>query len=847
MGEASQLGGLMARRTDGIVSVYDRVDALLADNDPGAAEAILTTQLAETPADARALLLLGKILMDSGRVQAAIKTLDSAVAQQPKDPAALLALAWALKADGKFHDARERFAAAGEYAEDIQGWSGGFHAAGWCSLMLRQPAAALGYYIRAGILPPTAENFLTKPDSVSPAQIEQLSDTAAEMLLEVLHMAGQFASAERVGYMLIAREDNIKTKKALSTTLPSVLRAQGKLEEGGALYMRILAAGGYAADYRCSWPNQQLWRANQPWAAAFYAADRRRFEKRAGRALTLEGDLVSNTGAVLVAEFSSHAAGARYRFEYGTDPQALDSATPWRPLPPPRTGKLRELAHRQCEWSPQSTLMSWERRTPDHPSDERPVMRLTGPFSTDRNQLNGIGAHEMLISFGWCYEPLMPMPDTQLCLRLDGGIPDIRDAEFMFTVRGEAFEHRSSSLTFWVGRDGPDPKDYFCSQWALTGTVFPDAALESGRWTKVSLTLPSEPRQWTYTGNNPDEQGVRASRYSRLPLDVTLRRQNHPLLLIFALDDELNPPRGHVEIADITAHFRHASLLSPEAGCRLEARPASGNDDPLNLTRGIRGFDDALWTSGSNPNPPLVFAWSLPRPVTATHLQIAQHPYWPAKDAEIWVGGFQAERMIWKGTLPEGRADQPGPSHAFVNLTGVAPFTFAELRILSGYHPERCGLDSIDIFGEGAVFRSDGLPCSASEEVDGLTAGQTIYYRAVLAEDDEMTAGEMRGVNLPADCRPVIESAMPFVRAKSPSCFKVRANAMGLATDLWAEFQLPSGEVIKTAKTALGCMPTGRHIYYIPRGLPDVAGAMFLYAGNAAGRTRFPVAWPIRA
>mgnify|MGYP006298535879 CR=1 FL=1 len=92
--------------------------------------------------------------------------------------------------------------------------------------------------------------------------------------------------------------------------------------------------------------------------------------------------------------------------------------------------------------------------------------------------------------------------------------------------------------------------------------------------------------------------------------------------------------------------------------------------------------------------------------------------------------------------------------------------------------------------------------------------------RVVVTEGARTRAGATQMLARPADSRPIIESAVPFMRTTAPACFLVRANAMGLPTRLWASLKRPDGTVMNSPEADLGCQPTGRHIYLIPAGLP---------------------------
>jgi hypothetical protein len=477
-------------------------------------------------------------------------------------------------------------------------------------------------------------------------------------------------------------------------------------------------------------------------------------------------------------------------------------------------------------------------------------MRIISPFAKDRNQLSGIGSHEMPLNFGWCWRwkggrGQIAREERQKTLSVSGGVMDIRDAELTFTIRGDDLNQKGAVLTFWPLRAGQDSQGEFGSQWATTGMPFPDEILEDGRWHRVTLTLKNDPRLWTYTGNNPVEQGERAKRYRKLPLDQNLTANDGAFVLIFVCGDERDPPSGSLEIFSVSASYRSHSLLCPAARPRLLTWPKATLSDPLCLTDGSRGIDEELWISTDAPRFPLEFAWAFSAPAQISRVQINQHPYWPAREVElVFVSEAGEERIAWSGTLSEARPDRNDPSYDIITFDGEAAHAL-KLRILSSYNAQCCGLDGIEVYGTGIAFKSDGVPCSISTEISGLEPGSTVYARLVLDDCDEMLSGAVESVALPADRSPRLDWAHPFVRARNPDCIVVRGNAMGQETAIWGELELPSGASIKGPVASLGMQENGRHIYYAPIGVPAVPGTFRLHAQNSAGESVLTVPWPL--
>lgn len=713
-------------------------------------------------------------------------------------------------------------------------------------------AAALGSAAEAGLVPP----------GLTPASLDdweflgRIRPAQAVSVFFLFDALRRNADAARIG-LQAWNAGTEHERRRLYVRLPVLLLKCGQSIAAGQIFLQSAALGFPAVDFRPRIPAHAVSHYAPAAAAEMLAADLARYDQalraaEAGgatwavdvraplysppRAAVSLGDAVGATGAVLCGTVAATAAGARYRIEYGTQADALTLSTPWKPVPPPRSARVRDLLYRQIgHWQPTCASFSLKpvqagQGIPD--GDGRLCLRFGAPFARDRNQLNGIGSHEMPLGFSWVHGL------SQAGLSVSAGQMDLRDAEIAFTVRGASLEQRGAALHFWIGRNATDDTGAFASQWALTGTPFPDQALEDGAWHTVAFTLPDNPRAWTYTGNNPGEQGARATRYRRLPLHETLSANNAPFVLIFAFGPDPTPPLGYLDLYEVSARYRDHSLLSAAAGAQLIDSPRTGVCDPLHVTGGVRGEDAALWTSGPAPRFPLVFSWRLPRPVQVTHFQINQHPYWPAKQTEVWAtddtGG---ETLLWSGALPDGRADSGAAPYfrADVPEQGARRCTGIALRILSGYHEARCGLDGVEVYGEGAVFMGDGAPCTVSEEVAGLPAGTQVFYRLVVEEGGNRTESNVAALTLPADRAPILESAVPLTRGAGRECVMVRGNAMGLETELWGEWISAGGAVVAGERLSFGCQPTGRHILYpapVPRGLP---GRLVIRARNAEG------------
>ena len=688
------------------------------------------------------------------------------------------------------------------------------------------------------------------------------SDMQALVLLRMLVDADSATAADLA--LGIWRWGGADARRRVAYGLPNMLISAGRTGEVREIFKQIVAAGYLIGDFRPFVRQSDLASMAGRLAARLYARDKERAAARlvagdsagaappwteahdaavAGvRAETLPGDHVGCDAAVFAGLVAAASPGARYRFEYGDGPKALDRVTDWLSVPAPLTGWWREPLYRhRGEWQPTSVAAEWEESTGD------PALAVEAPFARDRNQLNGIGAHDMVLGILWCTSPARGEDYKQRssCASVGGGELDLRDAVISFTVSGRKLRQNGASLHFWVSHFAIDETGPYTSQWALTGSPFPDAAWADRAAHRVDLVLTNDPRAWTYTGNNPKEQRARAARYRRAPLNTSLAANNSNTVLIFGLGDPLHPPTGALVFSQAEIRFRNYSVLSPAAGAVLLAAP-DGGADPRHLTSGWRGYDDHLWTSTRHPSLPLEFSWRLRHPTVLTKVQFNQHPYWPARDVEILLDDESGNTVTaWQGVLPEGRADQPGPDHLLVRFGHPLRAAKVTLRIQSGYSAERCGLDGLELYGEDAVFTPDGDACSVSTEVAGLTPGARVYYRISLDNGGEILAGDVAEIALPLSQAPVIESVIPWARKRDPDCYVVRVNAMGLETELWGELTAEDGAVFTGLGIALGLQPTGRHAYYEPRGIPAKTGKFTICARNTAGETRMPAPWPI--
>ena len=204
-----------------------------------------------------------------------------------------------------------------------------------------------------------------------------------------------------------------------------------------------------------------------------------------------------------------------------------------------------------------------------------------------------------------------------------------------------------------------------------------------------------------------------------------------------------------------------------------------------------------------------------------------------------------AWRLLWALEMADCRADTSQQPYAYTEIDDAAPVVGLRLTIFSGHYTERYGLDGIEVYGEGAVFTGDGMPCTISEEVAGVTPGADLHARLVLSDGEKKVCGDVVSISMPAARAPRLVEATPLQRVGNPNCIAVRGNAMGLETELETKLQLNSGQIVTVSNLYFGCQPTSRHIYVnLPETLPVEAGVVRITARNIEGESAVEIPWP---
>ena len=492
------------------------------------AERMSRDLIAANANDTTAMEILSSILLETGKWDEAQSILQMVAQLKPNEFSAYYNLAIAFRRTERIEESVAEFNRAMQIEPKHQ--PNLLEQIGHTYMVQNDFKTATRAFLEVRVFLPLHAETLFATDG--PRGIGDLSADGLRILMRLAIRQNAWDAALKLGRRLF-EEFALEADEILFMT--TVLHHRGKIDESKHIYLSALKRGFPIADYRPAWNAFTLALKDPRAAPAILEEDRKRYEswleKHGGvqptettdfaeppifdaEATTGPIQFVGITGAVLTGSSSSCARGAKYRFEYGYSPDSLDTSTPWKPLPPPRAGRIRELAYRTFgNWTPRSTKAEWNLDDVSSLSLENqsptPFLRLTGPFSKDRNQMNGIGSHEMPLNFSWCHPVCRDGSaerSSRQSLSAGAGVLDLRDAEMSFKIRARNLTQKGFVLTLWINHSFDNGPSF--SQWALTGNPFPDNALfENPTWELVTLKLPNNPSQWTYTGSNPREQG----------------------------------------------------------------------------------------------------------------------------------------------------------------------------------------------------------------------------------------------------------------------------------------------------------------------------------------------------
>ncbi len=514
------------------------------------------------------------------------------------------------------------------------------------------------------------------------------------------------------------------------------------------------------------------------------------------RALTVNGSI------------HPHGEPTTYFFEYGTT-KDYGFRTAERPLPP------RLAAYYHESWD--EGMGGWDSwlteslYTSGGPSGG--YVRLAEPSQNDHNHDDGIGTLH-LTKYLWCGRCLDPGRDPGPCLA--AGDPDLRDAKVTVWVRGNDWKPNGSEVLWWsqayVNVQMVDDPGWRASNWAYTGFLLTDFLLD-GEWHEVDYRLWNDTSYWSFGGNNPTLQGGVARRYDYGSIDRVQGHLNDDFFHLTAFIDVENPPTGSIDFDEFQLVYRNESLVFPDNGGRLVTWPRDSEDDPAALTDGWRHGSGRMWKSAPDPGAPQEFVFAFERPVTIDTIQLHQNPEWPGKEVEVLVSeDNETYTSILKRTLP--REGEPNANFAFTLDRGLAARAgHLKVRLLSGYDSRHWGLGEIEVFGDGAVMRTDDDLYNVNLDIEHLTPGTTYHYRLVATNGAGTAHGDDRTYALPADHRPLVKTGTASRIQAEAAKVEGRLNPMGVRTRFYFQYGTDTGYGLESAAGYAGLQVTPRLVF----------------------------------
>jgi hypothetical protein len=431
------------------------------------------------------------------------------------------------------------------------------------------------------------------------------------------------------------------------------------------------------------------------------------------------------------------------------------------------------------------------------------------PNGTDYNHTDGVG----LIHLAQYFYPGVFDLDAPTAA-LGGGRPDLRDARVNVWVRGTGWEtvlfgpdptqpvpfFRGDELVWWSQTDASEARDFSkMSNWAHTG-FFMTGALFSGDWTQLEYTLHNDTNDWTYAGQDRS-QGRDVYVYE--PINEVLREMDVDFFHLLLFIDDLYELRGIIDFDEMEILYRNYSLLRESNGGALSEAPI-GSTDPAALTDGRRHGEGHMWQSAPNPQEPLSIIYDFATPITLEKIQLHNNPDFPSQDVEILssLDGI-SWTTIASGTLPEVAPLSPNFNYLLVKDLNVSA-RHIQVRILSGYRAEAWGLGEIEVFGSGAVMRTDDDWYGVSEDITGLTPGQTYHYRLVAIQGDRVVYGDDAVFTVPTGAVPEVTTGQATLAAPSQIRLAGRINTLGTEGNYFFELGTSTAYGLSTAPVRTG-------------------------------------------
>lgn len=490
---------------------------------------------------------------------------------------------------------------------------------------------------------------------------------------------------------------------------------------------------------------------------------------------------VGTTGATVAGRVAASADHAEYRFEYGPGPEALTHDTPWRPLP----GALNARSQLSPQAAP--TLCRID-ACEAHWDAQDETCAFGSPFAMDPNHLSGLGFLSLLYSV----RPISCQPDGRQSYSAFQSA-DFRGAEYTVDIRLKDFT--SEDFLFGIGLSTS------AAPWMLSGQLLDLETASPDGCATATFEMASDPQFWTFMGNNPNSDHKTAD-YGYAPLGPALATGTDMLFFVGVFGDWRKTPEGRIRFHDVALRYRSRSVLNPRNGTKLVSSPDGTGCDPSKLTDGRRGGSGDGWYQPGPFEERPRFQWRLDEPLKLKTLVVHQHRTYPAKQVRVSMSNSReakgADTYSTVVTLPD--MSDPLEPHPFVvrNFNTDKSFDTFQLEILNAIGQDGVGLEDVELFAQDFVPPPSHAPVIVSEDLAGLEAGTTIYYRIAVRSGDETVYGETRELTLPAEEKPILHDVALYSSTAAKSVISVRGNAMGHETVLkwkvhgetWAEIPM---------------------------------------------------------
>ncbi|HAD86537.1 MAG TPA: hypothetical protein DCG48_04170 [Rhodospirillaceae bacterium] len=515
---------------------------------------------------------------------------------------------------------------------------------------------------------------------------------------------------------------------------------------------------------------------------------------------------IGSNGATMAGRVAAPGHAADFRFEYGTTPDDLSSATPWEPLP----GRLNARFVNTPTWTPRRNWryageISWA-------ADPEPHIHLEWPFGQDPNHISGIGFME-LIHATWhnsCQFDGHQKANLWEC-------SDIRDATYRLRLRTRNLDAGNALHCLGVGA--------VTSYWILSGQAIALADEQSDAFRDVTFRLSGAPGAWTFAGSNSVEQ-KNHDRYYYGPLHDCLARNTGNIVLIAPFGEPRDITTGELDIAGAELAFRDMSVLHPDAGAQLVRADNTGPVDPAALTNGIYGDPNAGWYRVAEDTPTPEIVWELAEPTGIATLVLHQDPVMPTDRCRVILKGLDGEELT---VLDIDMADD---DLAIRRIDAPQPVKTVTLEILSGKTEAGLGLTAIQAFAPEFAPPPSPVPVTVSADALDLPLGSEIHYRLVCRDATGTEAGEVRSIELPPTPAPVLHDVSLHARQGDKAIIRIRCNALGLETVL--HWRLDEGT---WREIGAGWENTPVDRYVTVRDLTEAAHTLSVRLSNPRGRS----------